>query len=484
MRGRAGRAAAPQGRPVGRHERRRPVTPPERHLHPVPSGTPATPTTRAGRMTRAATSTRAGRNSRAAGGSRVVRVTRISLRGRLVRRARGRWAAQVAEVERAREAANGPRPRGAADGPRHLAGARVRRADWNEDALTTWSSVLLVIGLYLGGWNQQRPLEGGAAAALTPVGGLLYLGFAAVAVWVLTRHLRRGDGSPRAVAAGDRLGPIGMALALAALVGEAVWSLLGGGAGLARPLSPFQVLLVCGATLLVSSALRAAWSEPTSARVPGLRAFWPVVLSGTLVVAVAAYVLQDVAPVVAWHRAAPAAGAPVGTDQAEALLGLLAHNLLFVAPVLLLLRRWRTPLGTFTVMAGSVALLLATQTGFALVGLVGAAVVGGAATDVAVHLLRPSPQRPWAVRSVALIGPAVYWTAHYALLEVGYGVGTAPEVWLGSVAWAALTGFALALHTWPPAVPLTAWNRGRARTRAPATATATATPLAARTVGR
>jgi hypothetical protein len=390
----------------------------------------------------------------------------------------------VAEVERARGAADGPRQRGAADGPRHLAGARARRASWNQDTLTTWCSVLLVIGLYLGGWNQQRALAGGAAPALTLLGGLLYLGFAAVAVWVLTRQLRRGGWSPQAVAAGDRLGPIGLALALAALVGEAVWSLLGGGAGLARPLSPFQLLLLCGATLLVSSGMRGAWSAPTSARVPGLRAFWPVVLSSTLVVAVAAYVFQDVAPVSVWHRAAAAAAPPVATDQAEALLGLLAHNLLFVAPVLLLLRRWRTPPGTFTVMAGSVALLLATQTGFALVGLVGAAVLGGAATDVAVSVLRPSPQRPWAVRSVALLGPAVYWTAHYALLEVGYGVGTAPEIWLGSVTWAALTGLALALLTWPPAVPLTAWNRGRARTRAPATATATATPLAARTIGR
>ena len=130
-----------------------------------------------------------------------------------------------------------------------------------------------------------------------------------------------------------------------------------------------------------------------------------------------------------------------------------------MAPVLLLLLRWQTPLGTFTVMAGSVALLLATQTGLGLVGLVGAAVLGGAAADVAVTLLRPSPQRRWAARAVAVIAPAVWWTSHFALLGAGYGVSPELELWLGSVVWACLSGLALALLMWPPAVPLTAWNR-------------------------
>jgi hypothetical protein len=79
-----------------------------------------------------------------------------------------------------------------------------------------------------------------------------------------------------------------------------------------------------------------------------------------------------------------------------------------------------------------------------------------------------------------VIAPAVYWTAHFALLKVGYGASLEPALWLGSVLWACLSGFTLALLMWPPAVPLTAWNRGR--TRPPSTATPTAMP--ARMVGR
>src|SRR4029453_4321322 len=104
-------------------------------------------------------------------------------------------------------------------------------------------------------------------------------------------------------------------------------------------------------------------------------------------VAMPAYFFQHTSPMAA--AGLPAAARAAGSAQVYELLGLLAHNFLFLAPVLLLLLRWQTPLGTFTGMAGSVALLLATQTGLGLIGLAGAAVLGGAAADVAVALLRP-----------------------------------------------------------------------------------------------
>jgi hypothetical protein len=357
--------------------------------------------------------------------------------------------------------------------PRHLAAER-RRASRREDLVAGWCSVLLVLGLYLDGWS-----HGERAGGLSLWHGVLYLGFALTAAWILTRNQRRGAWSLRAVPAGYRLALVGVGLAMVAVAGDTVWhTLVGAGHGLGRLVSPFHLVLFAGACLLVSSALRAAWSGPSPARVPGLRAFWPVVLSTTLVVAMTAFFFQHVSPAAA---AVLPAGAPAAeTAQMYELVGLLVHNLLFLAPVLLLLLRWQTPLGTFTVMAGSVALLLATQTGLGLVGLAGAAVLGGAAADVAVTLLRPSPQRRWAARAVAVIAPAVYWTSHFAILGAGYGAGSELEIWLGSVVWACLSGLTLALLMWPPAVPLTAWNRGRAAARRPATPTS----MPARMVGR
>jgi hypothetical protein len=352
-------------------------------------------------------------------------------------------------------------------GPRHLASGRVRRASWHEDLTTGWCSLLLVLGLYLDGWNHINLLDDGLGPFLTPWHGVLYAGFTVTALWILQRHQQRGAWSLAAVPPGYRAALVGMGLAMVALAGDAVWhTLFGEEQGLNRLIAPFHLLLFVAACLLVASPLRAAWSGPSSARVPSLRAFGPVLLSVTLMTAMVAFFFQYLSPVVAWRRPVQAALAPSSaffeTAQIYDLLGVLVHNLLFIAPVLLLLLRWQTPLGTVTVLWGAVALLESTQTELALVGLVGAAVLGGAAADVAVALLRPSPQRPWALRAVAAIAPAVMWTAHFALLRAGYGATWAPEVWTGSVVWASLSGFTLALLMRPAAIPLTAWNRDRA----------------------
>ena len=444
------------------------------------------PVTEGDRTTREnQTRTRASRSRHAARGGQVRwtgRVRRVAEQARVwwaegaeraSARARERWSEQAG----AQRAAARQRPAAAQSSratPRHLV-AEERRASRREDLVTGWCSLLLVLGLYLDGWSHGERAGGG----LTLWHGVLYLGFAGTAAWILTRNQRRGAWSLRAVPAGYRLALVGVGLAMVAVAGDTVWhTLFGASQGLGQLVSPFHLVLFAGACLLVSSALRAAWSGPSPARVPGLRAFWPVVLSTTLVVAMTAFFFQHVSPVAA---AGPPAGAPSGeTAQVYELTGLLAHNFLFLAPVLLLLLRWQTPLGTFTVMAGSVALLLATQTGLGLVGLAGAAVLGGAAADAAVTLLRPSPQRRWAARTVAVVAPAVYWTSHFALLGAGYGVRWELELWLGSVVWACLSGLTLALLMWPPAVPLTAWNRGRAATRR----TATPTAMPARMVGR
>jgi hypothetical protein len=447
MRDRAGRApvAARQVQAVGRHERRP-------HLAEALQAQRVRPT-RAARSRRATPVGWAGW----AGGAR-----------RFTKQAWAWWTEGTGRVAAVDADPAAPRPR-------HLAAQQEHRG---EDLAAGWSSVLLVLGLYLEGWGHP------GRAFPTPWHGLLVAALAGTAAWILAQgrtvaQARRRAWSLAAVPAGHRPALVGIGLAGLAVAGDAVWHLRYGEAqGPARLVAPFHLLLLAGACLLGSSTLRAAWSGPSSARVPGLAAFWPVLASTTLLVAATAWFLQPASPL-----ANPAAPPQVG-----GLVGLLAQNLLFVAPVLLLLLRWQTPLGTFTVMAGSVSLLLATQTGPGLVGLAGAAVLGGAAADVAVTLLRPSPHRRWAARAVGAIAPAVYWTAHFVLLGAGYGAGWAPPAVAAAVLWASLSGLALAVCMWPPAVPLTAWNRGRSparqATRSTTRSPATPAPMPAPMVGR
>src|SRR4029453_5831546 len=121
-------------------------------------------------------------------------------------------------------------------------------------------------------------------AGLAPLRWALVLALGATAWWILTREQRPGEWAPRAVPAGYRLALGGVGLALVGMAGGAVWhGLFGVTDGVAWLVSPFHLVLFAGVCLLGGSTLRAAWSGPTSARVPGLTAFWPVVLSVTLV---------------------------------------------------------------------------------------------------------------------------------------------------------------------------------------------------------
>jgi hypothetical protein len=427
MRDRAGRApvAARQGQAVGRHERRPRL---------VEAGEPRA--TRAARTRRhAGPAGWAGWARRLAGQARAWWTEGAE---RVAALAHERWADRDSGATRT---PTGGRLSGG-PGWGRVQGTQPAGRSRGEDLVTGWCSLLLVLGLYLDGWNHYG-LQGDASRPFpTPWHALLYASLAGTAAWILAQGQRRGAWSLQAVPAGYRPALTGIGLAVVAVATDAVWHLRYAEAqGPARLVAPFHLVLFAGACLLVTVVLRVAWSGPSSARVPGLRAFWPVLWSTTLVVATTAFFFQQVSPLVTWRQPALAGPASAGTMQVYGLLGLL--------------------------------------------GLAGAAVVGGAAADVAVSLLGPSPQRRWAARAVAVIAPAVYWTAHFALLRAGYGLGLDVPVLLGSVVWASLSGLALALLMWPPAVPLTAWNRGRsAAARSTARSAATPTPMPARMVGR
>jgi hypothetical protein len=118
----------------------------------------------------------------------------------------------------------------------------------------------------------------------------------------------------------------------------------------------------------------------------------------------------------------------------------LVTNLIVVAPVLLLARRWRLPFGTVALVAGAGAVGLTSLREFALGALVPAMVAGGLAADVLVARLRPGPDRPGAFRAVAALVPLLLWGAWMATYAIAYGVAWPPELWAGVLGMACLGG--------------------------------------------
>ena len=124
-----------------------------------------------------------------------------------------------------------------------------------------------------------------------------------------------------------------------------------------------------------------------------------------------------------------------------------------MVPALLLLRRWHLPFGSLTLLFGSVATLSAAIESFDTGSTFLAGVVGGLAADVLVRCLRPSPQRPGAVRLFAFATPVGLWLSFFALLGLEFGVGWSVELWAGATVMAGLAAVGASFITAPPPLP-------------------------------
>jgi hypothetical protein len=346
----------------------------------------------------------------------------------------------------------------------HIATSKTGRPSpsWRDNMIASLLSVLLALGLFLDGWNHINLQEGRLGPFLTPWHYGLYAGFTVTALWVLTRNQRRGHWSLAAIPRGYGAALVGMGLATIATAGDAVWHTeFGVEVGVTRVISPFHLFLFLAGFLLVSSAFRAAWHSNTPASVKRLRTFLPTILSLSIATALVAYFFQYASPLLTWTPQTVLRLANNSafreTMQIYGVVSVLITNLILITPILLILRRWDPPYGTTTVLFTTVSLLSATMTNLNRGGLVAASFAGGLVADMAIARLRPSPQRPAATRATGAIIPAALWACQFATLRLAYHITWSPELWLGSIVLASLTGLGLTLLTVPPRLPEIAW---------------------------
>ena len=334
------------------------------------------------------------------------------------------------------------------------------RAGWGDDLAAALLGTWVVGGLFLDGWAHVN--QPGLETFFSPWHGLFYLGFlvsTVVLARLVTRH-QRGRFDPALVPAGYGLGLVGVALFVAGAVADGVWhTMFGVEVSVAALLSPSHLVLLSGGLLMVTSPVRSAWSSPDlPARAPAL-ALLPALWATALTTAVVLFFFQYLSAFVSRAPSMP------GTDGPEGLLttiagvaSVLVTNLIVVAPVLLLARRWRLPFGTVALVAGAGAVGLTSLREFALGALVPAMVAGGLAADVLVARLRPGPDRPGAFRAAAVLVPLLLWGAWMAVYALAYGIAWPPELWAGVLGMTCLSGVGLSLLALPPAVPAGVWD--------------------------
>ncbi len=289
--------------------------------------------------------------------------------------------------------------------------------------------VWMVVGLFLDGWAHD---DGRPESFFTPWHAVLYSGFVATALAALLVVGRRWDrGAPlrTAVPPGHGLTLLGLAGFGIAAVGDLLWHEgFGIEVGVEALLSPSHLLLFASGLLVLSAPVRSRWTTPGDAD-ERLLPFLPVVANVSLLIGVAGFFLAYLSPFV--NDAAAQAFDPSrvphqhpSTDVGELqqLLGLasvLVTTLLLALPTYAVLRRWRTPPGSITVLFGLATFLLVGLDQFGewyvvLAGLMAGAVIDalgpriGAAVGVSAGIVVF-----WAGYFVvhALVGERVGWSA-------------------------------------------------------------------------
>jgi hypothetical protein len=345
------------------------------------------------------------------------------------------------------------------------------RSTHREDLVTVLLATWLIAGLGLDGWAHNQ-LEGRLESFFTPWHGVFYSGFAATALWVLWLvQTRRADHRTwtKAVPRGYGLGVVGVAVFAVGGVGDLLWhQAFGIETGIAALLSPTHLLLFTGIALILLAPFRAAWSspEPPSAALLGLV---PALLSVTLLTALVAFFFQYsslFAIDLAFSASEPARSSQGQAPQLAGVLDAWAQDLqikgimaalftglLLVAPVLLMLRRWRLPVGAATILFLVVATLILAMEGFEAWENLLAAAAAGVAVDAAIARLRPSPDRVGAFRAVGSLVPMAVIGCTFLAAVWRLRLGWPAELWTGTLLFGGLAGYALAYLMQPTPVP-------------------------------
>jgi hypothetical protein len=324
------------------------------------------------------------------------------------------------------------------------------RDDMVTAALCGW----VVAGMSLDAWAHQNASE--LETFLTPWHGVLYSGFLVLLAWMAWKAR---DGAP----AGYGLGLAGAALFLAGGVADGVWhTVFGVEREIEAALSPTHIALFVGALLMFTTPLRAAWSSQRLGAAPSLGAFLPALLSLTFAVLLVSFLFfylsafRDPAatlPVERWARDAAGPFPALTYTRQHGVASVLVTNLLLLAPLLLLLRRWRPPFGSATLLFTTVTAVTTATQELAHGELVLAALAGGLAADWAIARPGRTGSRAGADRLVATVTPLVLWSCYFLVLELRDGIAWPAELWTGSIIFAVLSGLALSLLMAPPPRP-------------------------------
>jgi len=146
-----------------------------------------------------------------------------------------------------------------------------------------------------------------------------------------------------------------------------------------------------------------------------------------------------------------------GSGPTRGITDILLITALTMSFILLALRRWRPPFGTFAFMFGLNGALMVVFSPNSLLVSVPTALLGGLAADLVYRFLQPSLDQPASVRLFAFLVPAMFYALYFVDLAIvgpvifQGGIIWSVPFWAGAPVIAGIAGFLLSFVMIPPA---------------------------------
>lgn len=303
----------------------------------------------------------------------------------------------------------------------------------------TW----MLFGLYLDGWAHHNDKP---ETFFTPWHAVLYSGFVCGALFWIWESRRERQQVRRSLDV-ERIALLGLVLFVAGAVGDGLWhELIGTEVSIEALLSPTHLLLMIGGLMMVTTPIRAVWNEPEKS--PSLRAFAPTLVAFVLSAALVSFFLMYLSAFEPWNQPAYRPPRAFSQEETRAIVGIasiLVTNAILMAPALWMLRRWMPPAASFTLLFTAVPFAMSAMHSFERLPLVAAGLVAGLVADGWTRKIATEGPTRRTVWAFSIVIPTVLWSTWFGLYALLYGLSWAPELWLGSIIFAAMTGWGLCL---------------------------------------
>src|SRR3954453_23989891 len=358
---------------------------------------------------------------------------------------------------------------------------------WREDMITMGIALWPITAMFFDGRGHNN--KTGQESFFSIAHLFLYAGLTVLGIWIgvlVTNY--QGVQHRKSLMPDLKLIPVGYGVAIIGLVTLAVagptdfiWHhYYGFEVGVDAIYSPPHLALFFGGLLVSSTGIRAMWAKQDT--VLDLKGSAPVLLSTTLFTGVSGFItmylstfMTNVTPTSDFVRDYESRFKDNFTDQTVSLnAGLTGYGddkwsyyyyaashgiaseiittLVLLGPILLLLRRWRLPLGAVTLVFLGYGLLVNIMTEYRDIVLIIPLILTGLVIDVLQNRAKAGERLTLGgIRAVGPAAAAVLWISYYAVLAADKGLGWEPTMWVGAIMVGIMTGFAVAFLVAPPA---------------------------------